>query len=123
MDGAYDGVPTSDLLKEHFGKAVGIITPPPKNATPGPQSPHDPTLRDRHISEIQARGRMAWQAGSGYNQRSRIETQTGRRKIVIGPKLKARRFQDQQTEAKVGVAILNKMTEPGSAVFQQIAGP
>jgi len=120
-DGAYDGVPTSDLLKEHFGEAVEIIIPPPKNAALSPQSPHDPTLRDQHISEIQTRGRMAWQTSSGYNQRSRIETQMGRWKTVVGPKLKARRFENQQTEARIGVAILNKMTELGRPVFEQIA--
>jgi len=64
---------------------------------------------------------MAWQTSSGYNQRSRIETQIGRWKIVIGPKLKARRFENQQTEAKIGVTILNKMTELGRPVFEQIA--
>ena len=28
-DGAYDGAPTSDLLKARFGEAVEIIIPPP----------------------------------------------------------------------------------------------
>jgi len=120
-DGAYDGVPTSNLLKKHFGETVEIIIPPPKNATLSPQSSRDPTLRDQHISEIQARGRMAWQARSGYNQRSRIETQMGRWKTVIGPKLKARRFGNQQTEAKIGVAVLNKMTELGRPKFDVVA--
>jgi hypothetical protein len=73
-DGAYDGTPTDGLLKARFGEAVEIIIPPPKNAAPSPQSAHDPTFRDRRITEIQTRGRMAWQANSGYNQRSRIET-------------------------------------------------
>ena len=56
-----------------------------------------------------------------YNQRSRIETQMGRWKAIIGPKLKARCFENQQTEAKIGVAILNKMTELGRPVFKQIS--
>jgi len=119
-DGAYDGTSTSGLLKARFGETVEIIIPPPKNATLSPQSSQDPTLRDRHISEIQVRGRMAWQASSGYNQRSRIETQIGRWKTVIGSKLKARCFENQQTEVKIGVAILNKMTELGRPVFEQI---
>ena len=99
-DGAYDGAPTSDLLKARFGEAVVIIIPPPKNAIPSPQSKCFPSLRDRHIVKIQTHGRMAWQSGSGYNQRSRIETQMGRWKAIIGPKLKARCFENQQTEAK-----------------------
>ena len=120
-DGAYDGAPTSDLLKARFGEAVEIIIPPPKNAIPSPQSKCFPSLRDRHIVKIQTHGRMAWQSGSGYNQRSGIETQMGRWKAIIGPKLKARCFENQQTEAKIGVAILNKMTELGRPVFKQIS--
>jgi len=120
-DGAYDGAPTDDLLKARFGETIEIIIPPPKNATHSPQSSHDPTLRDQHITEIQARGRMAWQSSSGYNQRSRVETQIGRWKAVIGPKLKARCFENQQTEVKIGVTVLNKMTELGRPVFEQIA--
>ena len=46
----------------------------------------------------------------------------GRWKAIIGPKLKARcGFENQQTEAKIGVAILNKMTELGRPVFKQIS--
>ena len=37
----------------------------------------------------------------------------GRWKTVIGPKLKARTFENQKTEAKVGVRILNQMTGLG----------
>ena len=58
-DGAYDGAPTSDLLKARFGEAVEIIIPPPKNAIPSPQSKCFPSLRDRHIVKIQTHGRMA----------------------------------------------------------------
>jgi len=34
----------------------------------------------------------------------------GRWKTVIGRKLKARRFENQKIEAKIGVRILNRMT-------------
>jgi hypothetical protein len=56
---------------------------------------------------------MAWQKSSGYNQRSRVETQMGRWKAVIAPKLKARHFDNQKTEIKIGVHVLNRMTELG----------
>jgi hypothetical protein len=45
----------------------------------------------------------------------------GRWKAVIGPKLKARRFERQRTEAKIGTIILNKMTGLGRPGFEQIA--
>ena len=62
-----------------------MVIPPPKNAVTRPQSSRDPTVRDRHIAQIRSSGRMAWQVATGYNQRSRIETQIGRWKGVIGP--------------------------------------
>lgn len=120
-DGAYDGTPTSGLLKARFGEAVEIIIPPPKNTIPNPQSTHDPTLRDRHIAAIRIRGRLAWQSSSGYNQRSRVEAQMGRWKGVTGTKLKALRLENQKTEVRIAADVLNKMTELGRAEFEVIA--
>jgi hypothetical protein len=119
-DGAYDGTPTSDLLQARFGDAVEIIIPPPKSATPSPQSTHDPTQRDHHIAAIQANGRLAWQSSSGYNQRSRGEAQIGRWKGVIGPKLKARSLDNQKTEVRIGVNVLNKMTAFGRPEIEAV---
>ena len=78
-------------------------------------------MRDRHIADISVRGRMGWQRASGYNQRSRAETLMSRWKTVIGPKLKARAFENQKTEAKIGVRILNRMTELGRPNFERTA--
>lgn len=119
-DGAYDGTPTSDLLKARFGDAVEIIIPPPKNAISSPQSAHAPSTRDRHIAEIRTHGRLAWQVSSGYNQRGRGETQIGRWKGVIGSKLNARSFANQRTEIQIGVRVLNGMTELGRAEFEVV---
>jgi len=64
---------------------------------------------------------MAWQKATGYNQRSRGETFMGRWKAVIGPKLKARAFESQKTEARIGVRVLNRMTGLGSPDFEHAA--
>jgi hypothetical protein len=45
----------------------------------------------------------------------------GRWKTVIGPKLKARNFDNQRTEAKIGVRVLNRMTELGRPEFRRVA--
>ncbi|SDP70745.1 hypothetical protein SAMN04488512_12932, partial [Sulfitobacter litoralis] len=58
---------------------------------------------------------------TGYNQRSRGETLMGRWKVVIGPKLKARTFENQKTEAKIGVRVLNWMTGLGHPSFERTA--
>jgi len=120
-DGAYDGDPTSALLTDRFGVGVEIIIPPPNTAVLSPDADGNPMLRDQRIAEIRTGGRMAWQASTGYNQRSRGETQMGRWKMVIGRNLKTRNFPTQKTEAKIGVNILNKMTELGRAKFEAVA--
>jgi hypothetical protein len=120
-DGAYDGGPTRDLLTARFGSMIEATIPPPKNARPSPDAAQNPTVRDCHITEIAARGRMAWQKATGYNQRSRGETLMGRWKTVIGPKLKARNFENQKTEVKIGVRILNRMTGLGRPHFERTA--
>jgi hypothetical protein len=45
----------------------------------------------------------------------------GRWKAVIGAKLKARHFDNQKTEAKIGVRVLNRMTELGRPQFERVA--
>ena len=120
-DGAFDGSSTRDHLAERFGTRLEIAIPPPKNASFSPNAAQDPTVRDRHIAEIRVHGRMAWQKTSGYNRRSRIETQMGRWKIVIGPKLKARTFENQKTEARIGARVLNQMTGLGRPSIERTA--
>jgi hypothetical protein len=106
-DGAYDGAPTRDLLKGRFVDAVE-------------KTAHAPSTRDQYIAEIQTHGRLARQVSRGYNQRSRGETLMCRWKGVIGSKLKARSFENQQREVRICVCILNKMTELGRPEFEVV---
>ena len=62
---------------------------------------------------ITERKRLAWQVATGYGQRSLVETTMGRYKALIGPRLRARGFAAQQTEAAIGVAVLNRMLAAG----------
>jgi hypothetical protein len=119
--GTYDGEPTVKALTDRFGALIRITIPPPKNAALSSDAVQNPSTRERHIAENQARGRIAWQRSSGYNQRSRGETLMGRWKAVIGPKLKARSLKKQKTEAKIGVRVLNRMTELGRPNFERTA--
>ena len=120
-DGAYDGEPTSDLLPARFGSMIEVTIPPPKNAILSPDAAHNMTARDCHIADIAIHGRMAWQKATGYNQRSRGEALMGRWKTVIWPKLKARTLENQKTEAKIGVQVLNRMTGLGRPSFGRTA--
>jgi hypothetical protein len=62
---------------------------------------------------IAERGRLAWQATTGYGRRSLVETTMGRYKSLIGPRLRARGFAAQQTEVAIGVVVLNRMLATG----------
>ena len=110
-DGAYDGAPTYDTIAAH-GDDIEVVIPPRSTAvTGGELGPL--AQRDRHLEMITERGRLAWQKATDYGRRSLIETTMGRYKALIGPRLRARGFAAQQTEAAIGVAVLNQMLAAG----------
>ncbi|MBB3571809.1 hypothetical protein FHX05_005960 [Rhizobium sp. BK491] len=106
-DGAYDGVPTYDAVLRHTAGAR-VVIPPRSNAIKRPKA-QAACQRDDHIASMQADGGLKWQTSADYGKRALVETPIGRYKGVIGPRLRARSFIAQQTEAAIGVAILNRM--------------
>jgi transposase len=110
-DGAYDGAPTYRTIAQH-GDDIEVVIPPRKTAVPSTeQSPSN--QRDRHLEMINTKGRLVWQEATGYGQRALVETTMGRYKSLIGPRLRSRGFEAQQTEATIGVAVLNRMLAAG----------
>jgi hypothetical protein len=110
-DGAYDGGPTYATIAAH-GDDIEVVIPPRSTAVPGgEQGPL--AQRDRHLEMITEQGRLAWQKATDYGQRSLVETTMGRYKALIGPRLRARGFETQRTEAAIGVAVLNRMLAAG----------
>ncbi len=110
-DGAYDGVPTYQAVAA-YGDGIKVVIPPRSTAVPSGE-PGLPTQRDCHLATIAEQGRLRWQATTDYGQRSLVETIMGRYKALIGPRLRARGFAAQQTEAAIGVAVLNRMLAAG----------
>jgi hypothetical protein len=110
-DGAYDGAPTYDAVLCHTAGAR-VVVPPRSNAIKRPKAQAS-CKRDDHIASMQTDGRLKWQIGTGYGKRALVETTMGRYKGVIGPRMRARSFLAQQTEAAIGVAILNRMLACG----------
>ena len=110
-DGAYDGAPTDQTIAAH-GDGIEVRIPPRSTAIPscelGP-----PTQRDRHLKMILEQRRPDWQIATDYCRRALIETTMGRYKVLIGPRLRAHGFVAQQTEAAIGVAVLNRMLVAG----------
>ena len=110
-DGAYDGDPTYQTIAAH-GDGIEVVIPPRSTAVPSGEL-GAPTQRDGHLKMITEQGRLAWQVATGYGQRALVETTMGRYKALIGPRLRARGFVAQQTEAAIGVAVLNRMLAAG----------
>jgi hypothetical protein len=111
-DGAYDGAPTYQTVAQH-GAHIRIVIPPHVTAVLSDEAGVNcHSQRDGHIALIEAKGRLEWQK-AGYGRRSLAETTMGRYKRIIGPQLRARSFAGQQTEAAIGVAVLNRMLEAG----------
>jgi hypothetical protein len=108
-DGAHDGETVYDAVAERHPEAV-VIIPPRATAVPTESTT---TQRDRHIAAIEEHGRMGWQRRSGYNRPSLAETAMYRYKTVVGRRLHARTLPNQQTEAKIGFNVLNRMTTLG----------
>ena len=122
-DGAYDGAPTYRTIAQ-YGDDIAAVIPPRKTAVASNEA-SSPTQRDRHLEMINTQGRLAWQEATGYGQRALVETTMGRcYKSIIGPRLRARGFAAQQTEAAIGVAVLNCMLaagRPNSVRSQKVA--
>ena len=70
-DGAYDGNPTYQTITAH-GDGIEVVIPPRATAVPSDEL-DPPTQRDRHLAMITEQGRLAWQAATGYGQRSLVE--------------------------------------------------
>jgi hypothetical protein len=102
---SYDGAPIYATITAH-GDDIVIVIPPRSTAVVySEQGP--PTQRDCHLKMITERGRLAWHKATYFGQRSLVETTMGRYKALLGPRLRARGFAAQQTEAVIGVAVLN----------------
>lgn len=110
-DGAYYGDPSYDAVLRHSAGAR-VVIPPRSNAVERPKAQAS-CQRDDHIASMQIDGRLKWQTSTGYGKRALVETAMGRYKRVIGPRLHARSFRAQQTEAAIGVTILNRMLACG----------
>jgi hypothetical protein len=110
-DGAYDGDPTYQTIAAR-GTDIEVVIPPRSTAVLS-DAPGPPTQRDRHLEMITEHGRLAWQVSTGYVIRYLLGTVMGRYKSLIGARLRSRGFAAQQTEATIGVMVLNRMLLAG----------
>lgn len=109
-DGAYDGVPTVDAIRNArpARSPPRIVIPPKAPSIPDKGSLHGGGERERHAAEIASHGRMAWQKRHGYGKRSLVETAISRIKRINDGRLTAKTFGAQQNEIAIHVAIANR---------------
>ena len=111
-DGAYDRRKVFEALAaSDRGPPMRPIIPPRKDAKIEQHGNRkaEPLPRDETIRTIRKRGRRTWKKTSGYHRRSIAETQISRYKQILGDTLHARTLTNQQTETRVGCAILNRL--------------
>ena len=120
-DGAYDGEPVYRAIAERQPQLPpAVIIPPRATAVLSPTGDIAPSGRDQHIQFIQEKGRRGWQKAVGYGKRSLVETAMFRYKTLIGPRLRARAFAAQKTEARIGCAVINRVTQLGMPISQRV---
>ena len=109
-DGAYDAGKVFDVLAA-ADPPIEPIIPPRINAKiqQHGKTQADPLPRDQLLRAIRKQGRTAWKETSGYHRRSLVETHIGRDKKSFGDTLRARTLANQQTETRLGCALLNQM--------------
>jgi hypothetical protein len=119
-DGAFD---RDDVYAEVAARhpEAAVIVPPRSGAVPSATSATTPTQRDRHIAAVAERGRMGWQAASGYNCRALVEADIARWKRVIGDGLRSRTDQRQAPEIAIAGGALNRMLELGRPEYVRVA--
>jgi hypothetical protein len=105
-DGAYDKVGVCRYL---CGRHMEPLIPPQHNALRDAKHREFLAPRDSTIDLIEALGRKQWKVEVGYHVRSLAETCLFRYKTILGPKLSARRLDQQKTEVSIGCKILNQM--------------
>lgn len=79
----------------------------------------EPMQRDRHSQRIADQERLGSQKPTDGGQRTKAETTMARYKRTFGPHLPACKLPDQQAEATIGVAILNRMIDNPADIIRQ----
>lgn len=111
-DGAYDQVKVYDALET---RRIKPVIPPRSNAViwtdeAGNRLVH---ARNEALIKINSVGLAEWKRQIGYHRRSKAETAMFRWKTTFGERLSTRVLANQQGEARIKAACLNRFTNLG----------
>lgn len=115
-DTGYDGEETYRKLNDY---GIQTVIPPPITAQVSNKDL--PSKRDETIAYIAEKGKYAWQTKNQYGRRAHIENGIGRYKTIIGRKLHARTWDNQNAETHLGCFIINKFTSLGMPISVKIS--
>lgn len=120
LDKGYD---RKKCWKKLIEENIEVLIPPQENAvfwldSKGVLLDHQ---RNKILQCIQSSSRKEWKAQSDYHRRSISETAMMRYKTIFGSYMYSREYRRQQTEAKIKVKCLNKMTLLGKPMSIKVA--
>ena len=118
-DKAYDSRSCYEAILDRQAKPT---IPPRRRArlTQSPDPPPSRAARDDVLHRIKAEGRYVWRTTRGATRQSLAENAMSRFKGLLGVKLTARRFENQQVEALIKCQALNRLTALGLPQSEQI---
>ena len=118
-DKAYDSRSCYEAILYRQAKPT---IPPRRRArlTQSPDPPPPRAARDDVIRRIRTEGRYVWRTASGATRQSLAENAMSRFKGLLGVKLTARKFENQQAEALVKCQVLNRMASLGLPVYERV---
>jgi hypothetical protein len=111
-DGAYDQVKVYDALEM---SRIEPVIPPRSNAVIWTDKAGDKLMHARNeaLTKIDSVGLAEWKRQIGYHRRSKAETAMFRWKTTFGERLSTRVLANQQGEARIKAACLNRFTNLG----------
>lgn len=123
-DGAYDKEGVRKLLHQKAqeqGEDILQLMRLQNNAVKDIKGRGYMAQRDEDLRVIKEVGKEEWKVLSNYHQRSLAETFMFRYKVILGDHLRARKFQNQQTEVRLGAKILNLMLQTAKPLSERVA--
>ena len=101
---------------------IKIVIPPRRGAVPSDGAEGTWAQRNATLETIRNVGRQGWQRESGYRRQGAVENLFFRYKRTLGNSLRARGYESQRREARIGCNVLNRMAELGKPESQAIVG-
>ncbi len=121
-DGAYDTRSVYELLGEVGTADIKIVIPPRRGAVALDGAEGTRAQRNATLETIRKVEGQDWQRESRHRRHGAVEKLFFRYKRTRGNSLRARGYESQKREARVGCNVLNRMAELGKPESQAIVG-